>query len=213
MPTMTTKRCCAVSMGNAPSAYLQGPEFKETMNIIDDFDSSQQILQFLSTSCPQNTQLWGHSIRTAIKKFNDVESATAMMDIMYSEQIKRTVITYNNLFTGLVKATGGMDDCLMYLDRMIDEDGIAPNSVVCGTVARGIRIEHDEIDIDLSKVKRLEAMIQRFEIKPDVICYSELIRINVKTYRLKKAYSLWRGMFKEYTVGLRHDFTNLPDKP
>lgn len=205
-----TVRYCVNS--TAPSSYLQGEEFRATLGIINDFESSQQILQFLSTSCPHNTQLWGHSIQTAIKKFNDIQSARTMMEIMHSEGIKMSVVTYNNMMTGLVKVSGGIDECFQYLEQMIT-DGIAPNSILIGTLARGVRIENDEIDIDLSKLKRLESLIKEYEIKPDVLTFSEMIRINVKTYRLKKAHSLWKGMLEEYISGLRNDYTNLADRP
>ena len=123
-----------------------------------------------------------------------------------------SVVTYNNMMTGLVKVSGGIDECFQYLEQMIT-DGIAPNSILIGTLARGVRIENDEIDIDLSKLKRLESLIKEYEIKPDVLTFSEMIRINVKTYRLKKAHSLWKGMLEEYISGLRNDYTNLADRP
>eukprot|EP01084_Bolivina_argentea_P208816 355867_1 len=195
-----------------PNRYLPSVEFKASAKTIDGLKSAPEVLEFISTSCPQNTQLWGQSIQKCVR-MEDTDSAIAIMNVMYNENIKRSAKTYNNLFAGLIKSHYGIDECFKYVDKMINEDNIQPNSVICGTLSRGIRIENDEVNIDIHKLKQIEKLIKTYTIQPDVLCYSELIRIYIKCYKLKKAYVLWKDMYKTYVLSLNNDFNNIQNKP
>ena len=196
--------------------YLNGygkmNQFKQQSQIIKKFDSSQKLIEYVrSSSMPQNTFLYSIAIQQSCQ-LKDYDCAIQIIELMYHHNITRTVITYNNLFTGLVKSEYGVSECFKYLEKMTQNDGISPNSIICGTLSRGIRIEHNEMDIDMKKVKIIEHLLATYGIKPDVLCYSELVRIFVKSYKIKKAYSHWKGLFDAYTLSLDHNYNDLDKK-
>lgn len=142
---------------------------------------------------PDNGVVWEdcvfNSLIRSYGRAGVIQQSIVIFKKMRELGVPPTVLTYNNLFTVLLKR-GRTNMAKKYYTSMVSE-GVLPDVYTYNILIRGFCLS-SKVDVALGFFQDMK----KSECSPDIVTYNTLLDGLCKNGRIQDAYKLWTGMSK-----------------